>query len=65
MTVRKKYTVLMPWYLFLVIMILGVWGWVQNLATVWNGSFTPLTGEMIIRVIGIFFGPLGAILGYF
>ena len=65
MTVRKKYTVLMPWYLFLVIMVLGFWGWIQNLVTVWNGSFSPLTGEMVLRTIGIFVSPLGAILGYF
>jgi hypothetical protein len=64
MTVRKKFTILMPWYLFLVILVLGAYGWVQNLAAVWNGTFTPLAGEMVIRVIGIFFAPLGAILGY-
>ena len=65
MTIRKKYTVYMPWYLFLVLVILAFWGWIQNMVMVWNGSFTPLTGEMVLRVIGIFVGPLGAILGYF
>jgi hypothetical protein len=65
MNERKKYTVLMPWYLFLVIMVLGFWGWIQNLVIVWNGSFSPLTGEMVLRTIGIFVSPLGAILGYF
>jgi hypothetical protein len=55
----------MPWYLFLVITVLAFWGWIQNLVLVWNGSFTPLTGEMVLRTIGIFLSPLGAILGYF
>jgi hypothetical protein len=59
-----KIKLMVPWYLFLIIFALAVYGWCLNIATIWNGSFTPLTGEMVLRVIGIFVGPLGAILGY-
>lgn len=51
--------------IILAVFLGGVGGWVANIVAIANGNFTPLTGMMVLRVIGIFFAPLGAVLGYF
>lgn len=61
----RKLSVILPWPLFLLLFAAMFWGYILNIVSVWNGSFTPLTGEMVLRVIGIFVAPLGAIVGYF
>ena len=53
---------------FLVVIFL-VWvaamtGWVLNIISIFGGTFDPLTGVMILRVVGIFVAPLGAIMGW-
>ncbi len=50
--------------LALTIVIAGFIGWVMNIVTIAT-TFTELTGLMIIRIVGIFIAPLGAVLGYF
>lgn len=47
-----------------VIMLTGVYGWVNNIITLF-GMSDVWTGEGILRVAGIFAAPLGAILGFF
>lgn len=47
-----------------VIMLAGVFGWVNNIITLF-GMSDVWTGEGILRVAGIFMAPLGAIMGYF
>lgn len=47
-----------------VIVLAGVYGWVNNIITLF-GMSDGWTGEGIIRTAGIFMAPLGAILGYF
>lgn len=44
--------------------LFGIGGWVANIIKLTGMSFDPLTGMVVARVIGIFFAPLGAILGY-
>lgn len=39
-------------------------GWVMNILEIVNQCCEPLTGLMVIRIIGIFVAPLGAVLGY-
>lgn len=49
---------------YVVALIAAVIGWVMNiiaLVHMFNGDITPL---FIGRIVGIFFAPLGAILGY-
>lgn len=60
-----KVQIKLPWVLGLVLIVLAVYGWVMNIATLWNMDFNNMTGQFIIRCIGVVFGPLGAILGYF
>jgi hypothetical protein len=43
-------------------------GWVMNiikLASVAMNHFTGNEGEVILRAVGVFFAPLGAIVGWF
>lgn len=41
-------------------------GWVMNIiALIHAGSLSTLTVLLVLRIIGIFIPPLGAILGYF
>lgn len=47
------------------IVIIGFVGWISNIIKLIYSDFDPLTGMVVGRVIGIFFAPLGAILGYF
>jgi hypothetical protein len=49
----------------LVVWLLGVIGWIMNLITIANSSFDVITGMLVLRVVGVFVAPLGAILGYF
>lgn len=39
-------------------------GWVWNIVKIYSGSIDPITLKMILRIVGIFIAPLGAILGY-
>ena len=47
-----------------VVVIAGIGGWIANIVQLVNASFDPLTGLVVLRVIGIFIPPLGAVLGY-
>jgi hypothetical protein len=49
--------------------IIGLWvaaviGWIMNIFTLYHMSFANMTGELIVRIIGIFVAPIGAIMGY-
>ena len=41
----------------------GVLGWVLNLADIWN--LKQVSGEMILRFVGVIIFPIGMVLGYF
>lgn len=49
--------------------VIGLWiaaivGWVMNIITIAHANFSDLTGILILRIVGIFVAPLGAVLGY-
>ena len=46
-------------------LIAGAVGWVMNIVTIVKMVSDPVTGMFILRCVGIFFFPLGAVLGYF
>ena len=50
---------------FIALWILVIVGWVMNIVALWGASFDPLTGPVILRIVGIFVAPLGAVLGLF
>ena len=47
----------------LILSIAGVIGWIINFAKLLGGDML-ITGEFILRIIGIFVPPIGAIMGY-
>jgi hypothetical protein len=53
-----------PSLLVIVVAILGFVGWVMNIMTIAGSSFNDLTGLLILRVVGIFIAPMGAVLGW-
>lgn len=49
--------------------IIGLWiaglvGWVMNIITLYHMSFATITGELVLRCVGIFVAPIGSIMGF-
>jgi hypothetical protein len=63
MNKQKGYTIFEV--IVLIIAIFGIYGWVANIVSLAHSTFDPLTGMVVLRVVGIFVAPLGAVLGYF
>lgn len=42
----------------------SIYGWVENIVKLLHLTITPVTGEVILRIAGIFVPPLGAVMGY-
>ena len=55
----------LPFYVHLLILLLvlvaGI-GWVSNIITLFH--LDTFSGEMVLRVVGIFLAPIGAVLGF-
>jgi hypothetical protein len=49
---------------WLVLAIISIVGWVSNIVKLYDLGLDPLTGEVVIRVVGIFVAPLGVVMGY-
>lgn len=39
-------------------------GWVMNLIKIFSMEHIQFTGEVVLRIVGIFVAPLGVIMGY-
>jgi len=51
--------------LFIVaLVLLGGGGWIANIVKLVGMDFGAITGMLIVRAIGIFIAPLGAVMGY-
>jgi len=50
--------------LFFFVWIAAIVGWVWNVIKIFNLIEDPITGLFILRCVGVFAAPLGAILGY-
>lgn len=61
---KQKGTTLVE-LLTLIVYIAALIGWVWNIVKIFHIVDDPITGVFILRVVGIFVAPLGAILGYF
>lgn len=55
---------LFTWLMILTVVILGFAGWAMNIMTIASSSFNDLTGLLVLRVVGIFIAPMGAVLGW-
>jgi hypothetical protein len=49
---------------YAVVALAALAGWVMNIITIAHSSFDVLTGMLVLRIVGIFVGPIGAILGW-
>ena len=49
---------------FAVIGLLAIGGWVANIVKLAGSTFDVITGMLVLRVIGIFIPPLGAVMGF-
>ncbi len=52
------------WVMFAIGAALAI-GWIMNIVAIVNSNFNDITGLLVMRIIGVFIAPLGAILGYF
>ena len=43
---------------------LALYGWVSNLIALAHSNFEPLTGMVVVRIIGVFAVPVGVVMGY-
>lgn len=50
--------------LYLCFLVLFIGGWILNIITIANSSFDSITGVLVLRVVGIFMAPIGAIMGW-
>ena len=50
--------------LYLALIVAFIYGWIANIMTIAYSDFSTFTGILILRVIGIFVAPLGAVMGY-
>lgn len=62
MTKQKGFTVVE--FFVLVIWLAGIWGWVWNIVKIAGANFSDITGLLVLRIIGVFVAPLGAVLGF-
>jgi hypothetical protein len=59
--VNKGLTVI---FLYIGLVIASLTGWIWNIVKLYDLGLDPLTGEVVIRVVGIFVAPLGVVMGY-
>lgn len=55
-------TAILIW--LVIVLALGI-GWVMNIIAIMHSDFGRLSGVLVLRVVGIFVVPLGALMGYF
>lgn len=53
------------WLIYVGVVITALCGWVMNIITIAHSNFNDITGMLVLRVVGIFVAPLGAVLGFF
>lgn len=49
---------------YLILLGAIIYGWIANIVIIAHSNFSELTGMLILRIVGIFIGPLGVVLGY-
>lgn len=58
---RLTATVMM---IYVAVILVGVYGWVNNILIIAHSDFGHLPGMFVLRCIGVFVAPLGAVLGF-
>ena len=60
----KEFFYISAGVLAIITILLGLIGWVRNIIQLFTATFHPLTGEIVLKIVGIFIAPLGAIMGW-
>ena len=50
---------------WIAIIVAAVYGWIENIVSIIHVIHDPVTTMTVLRAVGIFVFPLGAVLGYF
>lgn len=50
--------------LLVLFILAAVAGWVMNIMTLYHMGLDPITAEAVVRIIGIFLAPVGAVAGW-
>lgn len=53
------------WVIGALVVIAGFVGWVMNIIAILHSDFGHIGGMLVLRVIGVFVAPIGAVLGFF
>ena len=61
-TKQKGFTLLEMIVVF--VLLFGVGGWIANIVKIFAILNEPITGMFILRIVGVFAAPVGAVLGY-
>ncbi len=62
MNKQRGYTIVeLVW---VVLLVAGAVGWVWNIVRIVGHMSDPITGLFVVRCIGVFVAPVGAVLGY-
>ena len=48
----------------LIVALVGAWGWISNIIKLASMDFGGVTWMLVLRAIGVFVAPLGAVLGF-
>ncbi len=46
------------------VLVLAIIGWVFNLIAIFHSDFSHVTGELIVRILGVGIAPIGAVAGW-
>jgi hypothetical protein len=49
---------------YLALIVTALYGWVMNMVVIAGSDFSMITGLLILRLVGIFLFPIGAVLGF-
>ncbi len=61
-TKQKGFT--LPEMIVTCVLLFGAGGWIANMAKILATMNDGITGMFIMRIVGIFVAPVGAVLGY-
>lgn len=46
------------------LVVAAIYGWINNIVIIYNTVSDPITGEFVLRCLGVAIAPLGAIMGW-
>jgi hypothetical protein len=49
---------------YLAIFLFTCYGWVMNIVKLFGMATDTITGELVVRIVGIFIAPIGVVAGY-